>query len=65
MDMSDCNWIQNMIYIEPLMSFGGPVYVTIDYNRDKIDTELELNGYVPVVYYWQNEEDFSYLSVYT
>jgi hypothetical protein len=59
--MLDCNWIQNMIYIEPLMTFTAPVFVSIDYDRDRIDTELDLHGCIPVVYFWQNEEDLANL----
>ncbi len=62
MPMSDCNWIQNMIYIEPYMTFGAPVYVTIEYDRDRIDMELQLGGYIPVLYYWPNEEDLANLT---
>jgi hypothetical protein len=62
MDMSDCNWIQNMIYIEPLITFSSPVIVTINYDKDLIDKELGLHGNIPVVYYWQNEEDFANLT---
>jgi len=58
MDMSDCNWIVKMIAIEPQMAFGKPVIVRMEYDRDRVNSELSLHGCAPVIYYWPSDEDF-------
>lgn len=62
MDMSDCNWIVNMIYITPQLTFNAPVYVTINYDKAKINSSLSLEEENPVLYYWPDEENFAKLT---